>query len=98
LKARFNRVREVLKNERFTGPSAPFKPLPYNSGYFMCIELAPKLDAEKVRQTLLNKYNTGVIAVNNLLRIAYSSVAENYIEQLFENIYNACQDVQRTLH
>ena len=97
LKARFNRVREVLKNERFTGPSAPFKPLPYNSGYFMCIELAPTLDAEKVRQTLLSKYNTGVIAVNNLLRIAYSSVSENYIERLFENIYNACQDVRRTL-
>ncbi len=97
LKARFNRVREVLKNERFTGSSAPFKPLPYNSGYFMCIELTPKLDAEKVRQTLLSKYNTGVIAVNNLLRIAYSSVAEDYIEQLFENIYNACQDVKNFL-
>jgi aspartate/methionine/tyrosine aminotransferase len=97
LKARFNRVREVLKNEKFTGSSAPFKPLPYNSGYFMCIELTPTLDAEKVRQTLLSKYNTGVIAVNNLLRIAYSSVTENYIEQLFENIYNACQDVKNFL-
>jgi aspartate/methionine/tyrosine aminotransferase len=97
LKARFNSVREVLKNERFTEPSAPFKALPYNSGYFMCIELAPWLDTEKVRQILLSKYNTGVIAINNLLRIAYSSVKENCVEELFENIYNACQDVQRTL-
>lgn len=92
LKSRFKRVREVLKDDRFTGASSPFKPLPYNSGYFMCIELDPRLDAEKVRQKLLNEYSTGVIAINNLLRIAYSSVPERDIETLFENIYKTCRE------
>ena len=56
----------------------------------MCIQL--KVDAEKVRQTLLQKYETGVIAIGNLLRIAFSSVAEKDIEELFDNIFNACKE------
>jgi aspartate/methionine/tyrosine aminotransferase len=89
LKKRFERVQEVLKDNKF---SEFFSALPYNSGYFMCVELKPGLDAEKVRQTLLKKYDTGVITMKNLLRIAYSSVAEKDIKQLFENIYNACKE------
>ncbi|MCP8312047.1 MAG: aminotransferase class I/II-fold pyridoxal phosphate-dependent enzyme [Candidatus Methylarchaceae archaeon HK02M1] len=92
LKARFERVQEVLKNSKY---SKYFSPFPYNSGYFMCIKLKMSLDAERVRKTLLEKYDTGVIALKNLLRIAYSSLAENEIEQLFENIYHACSHLQQ---
>ncbi|MFH1943440.1 MAG: aminotransferase class I/II-fold pyridoxal phosphate-dependent enzyme, partial [bacterium] len=93
LKTRFDKVREVVhrekKYERF------FTPLPFNSGYFMCIELKEGLDAESIRQTLLNEYSTGIIALGNLIRIAYSSVAEGDIPTLFENIYEVCRQSQK---
>ena len=88
LKKRYSKVQEILKNKKF---SEFFSSLPFNSGYFMCIELKD-MDAEKVRQTLLKKYDTGVISIKNLLRIAFSSVAETDLEELFENIYEACKE------
>lgn len=88
LKSRFEKVVEVLKDKKFF---EVFTPYPFNSGYFMCVELKEGIDAEKVRQTLLEKYDTGVIAIKNMLRIAFSSVAEKDIKKLFENIYKACK-------
>ena len=91
LKARFDRVQDVLaKNEEKYSPF--FSPLPNNSGYFMCVRLAQNLDPEAVRQILLQKYSTGVLVTKNLLRIAFSCVAERDIPGLFENIYNACKN------
>ncbi|MBN2422793.1 aminotransferase class I/II-fold pyridoxal phosphate-dependent enzyme [Candidatus Woesearchaeota archaeon] len=89
LKSRYVKVKEVLSDNKF---AEYFKPLPYNSGYFMCIELEPGLDAEKIRKTLLGKYDTGVITFGNIIRIAFSSVSQDKIEKLFENIYNACKE------
>jgi aspartate/methionine/tyrosine aminotransferase len=89
LKSRYKRVVEILKEKKYT---KYFSPVPFNSGYFMCIRLNENLDTEEIRQLLLKKYSTGVIAINNLLRIAFSSVAESKLEKLFENIYNSCQD------
>jgi len=92
LKGRFQRVKKVLESEKYSSPSSPFSLLPFNSGYFMCVELKPELDAEKVRKTLLTNYDTGIIVMGNLIRIAYSSVAERDIEPLFESIYDACKE------
>jgi len=89
LKKRFQMVEKVLKEKKYQDY---FSPLPFNSGYFMCLELKKGLEGEKVRQTLIKKYDTGVIAIKNLLRIAYSSVPTKDIPQLFENIYNACRE------
>ncbi len=91
LRARCEKVAEVLKDKKF---SEVFTPYPFNSGYFMCIELKEGIDAEKARQTLLEKYDTGVIAIQNMLRIAFSSVAEKDIQELFDNIYNACKEAK----
>ena len=88
LKSRFDKIKEVLKDEKY---SEFFTALPYNSGYFMCIEI--KKDAEKVRQILLEKFDTGVISIGNLLRIAFSSVAKKNIKELFDNIYKACMEI-----
>ena len=73
-----------------------FEALPFNSGYFMCIKLKD-LDAEKVRQLLLEKYSTGVIALNDTLRIAFSSIAKDQIQELFDNIYKACSDLKENV-
>jgi len=88
LKERYDEVKEVFKDKKY---EEFFSALPYNSGYFMCIKLKNK-NAEDIRQKLLEKYDTGVIAMGNLLRLAFSSVAKKEIKQLFENIYNACKE------
>ena len=59
----------------------------------MCLKLNENLNGEDVRRLLLNKYDTGVVALVGLLRIAFSSVAEENIVLLFDNIYNACQEL-----
>jgi len=89
LKSRFDKVKEVLQDEKF---SEYFSALPFNSGYFMCIELKGA-DGEQVRQILLEKYDTGVIAMKNLIRIAFAGVAEKDIPGLFEHIYNVCKEL-----
>lgn len=89
MKSRFDEVQKVLQDSKY---SEVFKPLPYNSGYFMCVELKKGIDAENTRKILLSKYDTGVIAIGNLLRIAFSGVAKADIPELFENIYSACKE------
>jgi len=89
LKKRFETVEKVLEiNEKY---KEKFLPLPHNSGYFMCVKLITG-DAERVRQVLLEKYDTGVIAMGTILRIAFSAVKTESIPELFENIYQACSE------
>jgi aspartate/methionine/tyrosine aminotransferase len=89
LRKRFEIVKGILKERQEYGEC--FEALPFNSGYFMCVRLKA-LKAEDVRQTLLAKYSTGVIAIGNILRIAFSSTPTDKLEKLFANIYNACRD------
>lgn len=89
LQKRYDEVRRVLdKNkEKY---SQYFTPLPFNSGYFMCVELIDTLEAEEMRKILLDQYSTGVISTGNKLRVAFSCVSVSQIGDLFKNIYNAC--------
>jgi len=89
LKKRFKEVEKVLNGHKEY--EQEFTALPYNSGYFMCVKLRDK-DGEKIRQILLNKYDTGVIAMGNVLRIAFSSVKKELIGELFDNIYRVCKE------
>jgi aspartate/methionine/tyrosine aminotransferase len=91
MKRRYDEVKRVLQNEAY---KPYFNALPYNSGYFMCIELAEGLAGEVVRKLLIEKYSIGVIAFDNLLRIAFSAVAESKIQPLFEGIYEACRELK----
>jgi hypothetical protein len=60
----------------------------------MCVKLREGLDGEAIRKILLDKYDTGLINLNNIFRIAFSAAAEKDIPELFENIYNACKDFE----
>ena len=71
-----------------------FRPLPFNSGYFLCVKLADDLDSEKVQKILLEDFDTGIIAMEKIIRIAFSSVSEKKIPQLFENIFAACEKLR----
>ncbi len=88
---RYLKVKEVLKNH--PEYRKYFEALPFNSGYFMCVQLK-NLSADKVWEVLLNKYSTGVICYGekNLFRIAFASTPTPQIEKLFNNIYSACRD------
>jgi len=50
------------------------------------------LKAEAIRKILLDKYSTGVIVFENLIRLAFSAVPQSKIQELIENIYLACKD------
>ncbi|MCL2689422.1 MAG: aminotransferase class I/II-fold pyridoxal phosphate-dependent enzyme [Chitinispirillia bacterium] len=90
LQQRYEKIKEILNNH----PEylQTLRPLPFNSGYFMCLEVKNG-KAEEIRRLLLDKYNTGVIAQGNLLRVAFSSTPINLIEKLFDNIYNASTEI-----
>ncbi|MFC1697093.1 aminotransferase class I/II-fold pyridoxal phosphate-dependent enzyme [Nanoarchaeota archaeon] len=89
LKSRYDEVKKILKDKKY---NEYFEPLPFNSGYFMCIKLKG-LDPEKIRQHLLKKYDTAVIALNGILRLAFSTVPKSKLRKLYDNIYNACKDL-----
>lgn len=89
LRKRFKEVVKVLKAHKEY--SDEFNALPHNSGYFMCIRLKNK-NGEEIRQKLLDNYDTGVIAMGDILRIAFSSIKKDSIAEIFENIYKACKE------
>ncbi len=91
LKARYDAVNKAIKKEEY---AAYFKAYPFNSGYFMCVQLKEGLDGEKIRQILLEEYDTGVINMNNVIRIAFSAAAEENIPKLFDNLYKACKEAE----
>lgn len=88
---------DVLKKALSEHPEyeEEFVALPYNSGYFMCIEPKGDLDTDKVRLHLLEVYETGVIALGNLIRIAFSSAPAETIPTILDNVYRACQEVRQ---
>ncbi len=68
-----------------------FRPLPCNSGYFLCLALADGLESEAVRRRLLVERGIGVIAMDGrLLRVAFSSVPEAQIPELFSTLAACC--------
>lgn len=71
-----------------------FEAMPFNSGYFMCVK-PKKVDAEKVRKHLIEKYSTGTIMLSGLIRLAFSTVPKAKLETLFNNVYNAIKDLQK---
>jgi aspartate/methionine/tyrosine aminotransferase len=90
LQRRYRAVREALAAH--PEYAEQFVPLPFNSGYFMCIRPL-HADAEQLRQRLLKDYSTGTINFGGILRIAFSATPTGKIATLFENIYKAAKDL-----
>ncbi len=89
MKKRYEAVKEALTKEKY---KEYFKAIPYNSGYFMCIQLAEGLVGDDIRKILIEKYSIGTISLGNVIRIAYSAVAAKDVKEMFEGIYNACKE------
>ena len=88
MKARYDAVKDALQDEKY---QSLFTALPYNSGYFMCVQLADGLNGEQVRKELIENYSIGLISLGNVLRIAYSAVAATDVKEMFDGIYDACK-------
>jgi aspartate/methionine/tyrosine aminotransferase len=81
LAGRYHRARELV-----AGAPAPLKALPFNSGYFMTFALE-NAGAEALRRGLLER-GVGAIAFGDrYLRVAYSSVEEERLEELYGLIF-----------
>ncbi|HEA70204.1 MAG TPA: aminotransferase class I/II-fold pyridoxal phosphate-dependent enzyme [Desulfobacterales bacterium] len=90
LKRRAKRVKTVLKDHRF---KEVWDAYPFNSGYFMCLRLKT-VDAEKLRQYLLETYGVGLISLGKRdLRIAFSCMDEDEILELFEIILKGVREL-----
>ncbi len=89
---RYAEVKSILDSHPEYAES--FEPLPFNSGYFMCVR--PKGDAEAIRQVLLAEFDTGLIATAGLLRVAYSSAPKAVLAELFSNLHAACVKVSNS--
>lgn len=92
LKQRYDILRKEVNKPEYQDY---FEALPFNSGYFMCVEPKNGLLAEDIRKQLLEKYSTGVIVLGNVIRLAFSAVPKDRIPELVENIYKACKDLTR---
>ncbi len=88
LKERYDKVNDILNSKPEYKDS--FEALPFNSGYFMCIDIKGA-DPEAVRKVLLDDFSTGVIAASGVIRLAFSATPVDLLEELFENIHQAVQ-------
>ena len=91
LKRRALEVKNVLKNGKYIDV---WEYYPFNSGYFMCLKLK-RVNAEKLRQHLLEQYGVGVISLGESdVRIAFSCVEEKDLAELFELVYRGVKDLE----
>ena len=90
MKGRALAVKKAFESGKYADA---FEYYPFNSGYFMCLKLKG-VDAEQLRVHLLDKYGVGAISTNATdLRIAFSCIAEEDIQELFDIIYQAVKDL-----
>ncbi|MCL2763498.1 MAG: aminotransferase class I/II-fold pyridoxal phosphate-dependent enzyme [Treponema sp.] len=84
LERRYHLVKDFIKAH----PNHPvLRPMPFNSGYFMSFHTS--VDAEALRQELLTKHGIGVISLGErCLRVAFSSIDEDKITAVYQQIYD----------
>ncbi len=91
LESRYRKIRSILRKHKEYRES--FKAMPFNSGYFMCIKPIG-VDPEELRKHLIAKYKTGTIMLDGLIRLAFSCVPTEKLEQLFANVDAAVRDLK----
>lgn len=71
------------------------KPLPFNSGYFMCLA-CNGINAEELRLKLLNENGIGTISIDDRhLRVAFSSIDTEKLDSVYAAIYKAAEELKQ---
>ena len=87
LKRRYDAVRKFVNTHK----SSVLEPLPFNSGYFMSFNVKTS-NAEDIRKKLLAEKGIGIIQIDaNTLRVAFSSIDEEKIDEVYSAIYNVAE-------
>jgi aspartate/methionine/tyrosine aminotransferase len=88
MKGRYEKVKTFIRGNP---PHPVLKPLPFNSGYFMCFR-CEGLSAEKLRQELLAVHGIGTISLGDrYLRITFAGIDEERIETVYRAVYDAAE-------
>lgn len=88
LKARAERAKQIVSDKKYADL---WEVYPSHAGYFICLSLK-SANAENVRQSLLNEYGIGTIALGERdLRIAYSCLEEAEISVVISAIAQVIQ-------
>lgn len=91
LKARAEKVKEVVYNKKYADCWDVY---PFNSGYFMCLRIK-SVDSNTVRLHALKKYGVGTISIGETdLRVAFSCVDIDQIEDIFDIIAKSIRDLK----
>jgi len=91
MKNRAQEVKRVLSDPKFDNAWDVY---PFNSGYFMCLRLKT-VDAESLRVHILDKYGVGCISIGKSdLRIAFSCIEREDVNELFHIIYQGIKDLE----
>ncbi len=93
MQARAGEVKKVLKKGKYRDAWDVY---PFNSGYFMCLRLKT-VDAEQLRLHLLDRYGVGLISLGETdIRIAFSCVEKEDIQELFDIILQGVKDLEKS--
>ena len=87
--------KELQVSESFVknNKSSVLEPLPFNSGYFMSFNVKSG-NAEDIRKKLLKEKGIGIIQIDaNTLRVAFSSIDEEKIEEVYKSIYEVAESM-----
>jgi len=88
LEKRYRKLRGIVEAHAGSGP---LRALPFNSGYFMSFELTTG-SAEDLRKKLLLDEGIGIISIKDrYIRVAYSSVDEENLEDLMTRIFRVAE-------
>jgi aspartate/methionine/tyrosine aminotransferase len=91
LQRRYNLVKDFVNANQ----SPVLQALPFNSGYFMSFRC--EVDAEALRQKLLQKHGIGVVSLGErYLRVAFSSIDEEKIAEVYEKIYETAIQIAKS--
>jgi aspartate/methionine/tyrosine aminotransferase len=90
MRERAEEVQRVLGNHKYRDAWDAY---PFNSGYFMCLKLK-EVEAEPLRVHLLDKYGVGLISLGKYdLRVAFSCVEKDDMQELFDTIFQGAKDL-----
>lgn len=89
LQERYDALREALREE-----TPYWKTFPFNAGCFCLLKLHESLDAEEVRQTLIQEESVGLVShQRSYLRIAFCSIKKEAIPPLVTALKAVCSSL-----